>query len=305
MQVGNATWELYCLEHGISPDGQTPCDLSKSIHDDSFNSFFCETRAGKHVPRAVLVDLEPTVVGEIITFHVFLVLIEIRKKNCTCITNGNISTDEVRCGTYRQLFHPDNLITGKEDAANNFARGHYTIGKEMIDLLLDRTRKLVWQLLHELNFAHRCDIHFAFDISSGRLMLATTFKASSFSILSGAAPAPASQRFLWSESPSTTGRNRRWSFASTRHRRSESAACWCFHISLKYYIDHCFVYRLVPLLLNRITQWWTRTRPSSTRTAASCSITKLAMTYAGERRSSSIYLEAGLCFLWIYIVVWF
>ena len=51
--------------------------------------------------------------------------------------------DEVRCGTYRQLFHPDNLITGKEDAANNFARGHYTIGKEMIDLLLDRTRKLV------------------------------------------------------------------------------------------------------------------------------------------------------------------
>jgi len=27
------------------------------------------------------------------------------------------------------LFHPEQLITGKEDAANNFARGHYTIGK--------------------------------------------------------------------------------------------------------------------------------------------------------------------------------
>ena len=64
VQVGNASWELYCLEHGISPDGQTPCDLSQSIHDDSFNSFFCETRAGKHVPRAILVDLEPTVVGK-------------------------------------------------------------------------------------------------------------------------------------------------------------------------------------------------------------------------------------------------
>jgi len=38
--------------------------------------------------------------------------------------------DEVRTGTYRQLFHPEQLITGKEDAANNFARGHYTIGKE-------------------------------------------------------------------------------------------------------------------------------------------------------------------------------
>jgi len=35
------------------------------------------------------------------------------------------------------------LITGKEDAANNYARGHYTVGKEMIDLVLDKLRKLV------------------------------------------------------------------------------------------------------------------------------------------------------------------
>lgn len=51
--------------------------------------------------------------------------------------------DEVRTGTYRQLFHPEQLITGKEDAANNYARGHYTIGKEIVDLVLDRIRKLV------------------------------------------------------------------------------------------------------------------------------------------------------------------
>merc|ERR1719182_417604 len=50
--------------------------------------------------------------------------------------------DEIRTGTYRQLFHPEQLITGKEDAANNFARGHYTIGKEIVDLVLDRLRKL-------------------------------------------------------------------------------------------------------------------------------------------------------------------
>ena len=50
--------------------------------------------------------------------------------------------DEVRQGTYRQLFHPEQLITGKEDAANNYARGHYTVGKEIIDLFMDRTRKL-------------------------------------------------------------------------------------------------------------------------------------------------------------------
>ncbi|NXN39863.1 TBA1B protein, partial [Rhinoptilus africanus] len=112
VQIGNACWELYCLEHGIQPDGQMPSDKTIGGGDDSFNTFFSETGAGKHVPRAVFVDLEPTVI------------------------------DEVRTGTYRQLFHPEQLITGKEDAANNYARGHYTIGKEIIDLVLDRIRKL-------------------------------------------------------------------------------------------------------------------------------------------------------------------
>ncbi|KAJ9589249.1 hypothetical protein L9F63_017548, partial [Diploptera punctata] len=93
VQIGNACWELYCLEHGIQPDGQMPSDKTIGGGDDSFNTFFSETGAGKHVPRAVFVDLEPTVV------------------------------DEVRTGTYRQLFHPEQLITGKEDAANNYARG--------------------------------------------------------------------------------------------------------------------------------------------------------------------------------------
>lgn len=54
--------------------------------------------------------------------------------------------DEVRAGTYRQLFHPEQLISGKEDAANNYARGHYTIGREIIDSVLDRIRKLVNKL---------------------------------------------------------------------------------------------------------------------------------------------------------------
>lgn len=50
--------------------------------------------------------------------------------------------DEVRTGTYRQLYHPEQIISGKEDAANNYARGHYTIGKEIVDSVLDRIRKL-------------------------------------------------------------------------------------------------------------------------------------------------------------------
>ena len=85
-----------------------PCDKSIGGGDDAFNAFFSETGAGKHVPRCVFVDLEPTFV------------------------------DEVCAGTYRQLFHPEQLISGKEDAANNFARGQYAIGNEIVDLILDR-----------------------------------------------------------------------------------------------------------------------------------------------------------------------
>lgn len=48
--------------------------------------------------------------------------------------------DEIRNGTYRQLFHPRSLLTGKEDAASNFARGFFGVGKEMIDLALNRIR---------------------------------------------------------------------------------------------------------------------------------------------------------------------
>ncbi|GLD59944.1 tubulin alpha chain-like protein [Lates japonicus] len=115
VQMGNTCWELYCLEHGIQPDGQMPSHKPVGGHDDSFTTFFSETGAGKYVPRAIFVDLEPTVI------------------------------DEVRTGTYRQLFHPEQLISGKEDAANNYARGHYTIGKEIIDSVLDRIRKLADQ----------------------------------------------------------------------------------------------------------------------------------------------------------------
>ncbi|KAM0057059.1 putative tubulin [Helianthus debilis subsp. tardiflorus] len=90
-----------------APDGQMPSDKTIGGGDDAFNTFFSETGAGKHVPRAVFVDLEPTVI------------------------------DEVRTGTYCQLFNPEQLISGKEDTANNFA-----LGKEIVDLCLDRIRKL-------------------------------------------------------------------------------------------------------------------------------------------------------------------
>lgn len=110
VQMGNACWELYCLEHGIQPDGHLAEDAQHE--ENMYTTFFQETGRGKYVPRAIYVDLEPTVV------------------------------DTVRTGPYRQLFHPEQLINGKEDAANNYARGHYTIGKEQVDLVLDKIRKM-------------------------------------------------------------------------------------------------------------------------------------------------------------------
>ncbi len=70
--MGNACWELYCLEHGIQPDGQMPSDKTIGGGDDSFNTFFSETGAGKHVPRAVFVDLEPTVVGKLLDLLLYI-----------------------------------------------------------------------------------------------------------------------------------------------------------------------------------------------------------------------------------------
>ncbi|KAK7828759.1 hypothetical protein U0070_006544 [Myodes glareolus] len=64
VQIGNACWELYCLEHGIRPDGQMPSDKTTGRGDDSFNTFFSETGAGKHVPWALFIDLEPTVIDK-------------------------------------------------------------------------------------------------------------------------------------------------------------------------------------------------------------------------------------------------
>ena len=50
--------------------------------------------------------------------------------------------DEIRIGTYRQLFRHEQMVPGKEDAANDYDCGHYTVGKEVINLVLDRIRKV-------------------------------------------------------------------------------------------------------------------------------------------------------------------
>jgi len=51
--------------------------------------------------------------------------------------------DVIRTGRKRNLFRPDCMISGKEDSGNVFARGYYTLGESMKDLVLDRIRKVV------------------------------------------------------------------------------------------------------------------------------------------------------------------
>ena len=51
--------------------------------------------------------------------------------------------DNVQNSTYSAIFNQRFLFSGKEGGDNNFARGHYTVGKEMMDRVRDRIRKLV------------------------------------------------------------------------------------------------------------------------------------------------------------------
>lgn len=67
--------------------------------------------AGRYVPRAILMDLEPG------------------------------TMDSVRSGPYGQVFRPDNFVFGQTGAGNNWAKGHYTEGAELIDSVLDVVRK--------------------------------------------------------------------------------------------------------------------------------------------------------------------
>lgn len=64
IQIANACWELYCLEHAIQPNGLLYSGYHDHHTDDSYNAFFAISAAGKAVPRVVMVDLEPTVLGK-------------------------------------------------------------------------------------------------------------------------------------------------------------------------------------------------------------------------------------------------
>jgi len=114
IQLGSVVWNQYLAEHQIDNAGMLKDPQSKKGKDEEpYETFFAESQTGQLVPRNLFVDLEASV------------------------------CDEVKKGPTHKLFHQDFIINGKEDAANNFARGHYTTGKEIMDSVSDRLKKSV------------------------------------------------------------------------------------------------------------------------------------------------------------------
>ncbi|OAE20114.1 hypothetical protein AXG93_3818s1120 [Marchantia polymorpha subsp. ruderalis] len=108
-QIGAKFWEVICDEHGINPSGEYRGDSDLQL--ERINVYYHEASGGRYVPRAVLMDLEPG------------------------------TMDSVRSGPFGPIFRPDNFVFGQSGAGNNWAKGHYTEGAELIDSVLDVVRK--------------------------------------------------------------------------------------------------------------------------------------------------------------------
>ncbi|KAK0708308.1 tubulin beta chain [Rhypophila sp. PSN 637] len=108
-QIGAAFWQTISGEHGLDSNGVY--NGTSELQLERMNVYFNEASGNKYVPRAVLVDLEPG------------------------------TMDAVRAGPFGQLFRPDNFVFGQSGAGNNWAKGHYTEGAELVDQVLDVVRR--------------------------------------------------------------------------------------------------------------------------------------------------------------------
>merc|ERR1712243_541116 len=58
-----------------------------------------------------------------------------------CLWTWSRAMDSVRSGPFGQIFRPDNFVFGQSGAGNNWAKGHYTEGAELVDSVLDVVRE--------------------------------------------------------------------------------------------------------------------------------------------------------------------
>jgi tubulin beta len=108
-QIGAKFWEVICGEHKINVTGEYEGEEDNQL--ERIGVYYNEATGGRYVPRCILMDLEPG------------------------------TMDSVRAGEYGSIFRPDNFVFGQSGAGNNWAKGHYTEGAELIDSVLDVVRK--------------------------------------------------------------------------------------------------------------------------------------------------------------------
>ncbi|CAG8540467.1 25552_t:CDS:2, partial [Dentiscutata erythropus] len=107
--IGQKFWEAISAEHGLDATGAYHGDSDLQL--ERINVYYSEAMGGKYVPRAILIDLEP------------------------------VTMDSIRSSPYGSLFRPDNFVFGQSGAGNNWAKGYYTEGAELVDSILDVLRK--------------------------------------------------------------------------------------------------------------------------------------------------------------------
>ncbi len=106
-QIAASFWKTICQEHGIDPQtGQTVGGAEPRGNWGAFFSRLGET-GGSYVPRAVMVDLEPSVI------------------------------ENVKAGS-GSLFNPANLISRSEGSGGNFAVGYLGEGRTILPDIMAR-----------------------------------------------------------------------------------------------------------------------------------------------------------------------
>jgi tubulin beta len=108
-QIASAFWEVVSREHGIDGSGTYVGDKDDQL--ERAGVFYSESSSGKYVPRAINFDLEVGVI------------------------------DSIKRSAIGKLFKPANMIAGQSGAGNNWAKGHYTEGAELIDTVMDHGRR--------------------------------------------------------------------------------------------------------------------------------------------------------------------
>ncbi|KAG2749935.1 beta-tubulin 2 [Suillus brevipes Sb2] len=111
-QVGEAFWRMLLAEHGLDDAGMYKGNDPQQIARAGV--YFTQVDSSgptKYVPRSVQVDLEAGV------------------------------CNRLRSGPLGQLFRPDTYFTSDSGAGNNWAKGYYTEGAELIDGILDIVRR--------------------------------------------------------------------------------------------------------------------------------------------------------------------